>query len=42
MQKVKNVTTFMEDGKYKFEMFMVMPEGKEFKSMEFLATRKKG
>jgi len=42
MQKFKNVTTFMEDGKYKFEMFMVMPDGKEFKSMEFLATRKKG
>jgi hypothetical protein len=40
MQKVKNVTTFMEDGKYKFEMFMVMPDGKEVKSMELLATRK--
>lgn len=41
MQKVKNVTTFMEDGKFKFEMFMIMPDGTEFKSMEFLATRKK-
>jgi len=40
MQKVKNVTTFMEDGKYKFEMFMVMPDGKEVKTMELLATRK--
>ncbi len=40
MQKVKNVTTFLEDGKYKFEMFMVMPDGKEFMSMELLATRK--
>lgn len=40
MQKVKNVTTFMRDGKYRFEMFMVMPDGKEFKSMELLATRK--
>jgi hypothetical protein len=40
MQKVKNVTTFMEDGKFKFEMFMVMPDGTEFRSMELLATRK--
>jgi len=39
-QKVKNVTTFLEDGKYRFEMFMVMPDDKEFKSMELLATRK--
>jgi len=39
MQKVKNVTT-LEDGKYKFEMFMVMPDGKEVKSMELSATRK--
>jgi hypothetical protein len=39
-QKVKNVTTFMEDGKFKFEMFMVMPDGKEVKNMEFTATRK--
>jgi hypothetical protein len=40
MQRVKNVTTFIEDGKYKFEMFMVMPDGKEVKSMEYTATRK--
>lgn len=40
MQKVKNVTTFIEDGKYTFEMFMVMPDGTEFKSMELTATRK--
>jgi len=39
-RKVKNVTTFLADGKYKFEMFMVAPDGKEFKSMEILATRK--
>lgn len=39
-QKVKNVTTFLEDGKYKFEMFMVAPDGGEFKTMELLATRK--
>ncbi len=40
LQKVKNVTTFMEDGKYKFEMYMAGPDGKEFKSMELIATRK--
>jgi hypothetical protein len=40
MQKFRNVTTFMGDGKYKFEMFMVMPDGKEFKSMELSLTRK--
>ena len=40
LQKVKNVTTFMEDGKYKFEMYMAGPDGKEFKSMELVATRK--
>jgi hypothetical protein len=40
MQKVKNVTTFMGDGKYKFEMFMVMPDGQEAKSMEMVCKRK--
>jgi len=40
MTKVKNVTTFIQEGKYKFEMYMIMPDGKEFKSMELLATRK--
>lgn len=40
MQKVKNVTTFLEDGKYRFEMFMIMDDGIEFKSMELLANRK--
>ena len=40
MQKVKNVTTFMGDGKYKFEMFMVMPDGKEMKGLELVYTRK--
>lgn len=40
MQKVKQVTTFMQDGKYKFELIMVMPDGKEFKSVELVATRK--
>jgi len=41
VQKVKNVTTFMEDGKYKFEMYMVMPDGKESKGMELICTRTK-
>lgn len=40
IQKFKNVTTFMADGKYKFEMFMVMPDGKESKGMELVFTRK--
>ena len=41
MQKYRNVTTFMGDGKYKFEMFMVMPDGKASKGMELVCTRKK-
>jgi hypothetical protein len=40
MQKYRNVTTFISDGKYKFEMFMVMPDGKETKGMELVYTRK--
>ncbi len=40
MEKLKNVTTFMPDGKIKFEMIMFMPDGKEFKSMEILYTKK--
>jgi hypothetical protein len=40
MQKYRNVTTFISDGKYKFEMFMVMPDGKETKGMELVCTRK--
>ena len=40
MQKVKNVTTFLADGKYRFEMFMVDPDGKETKGMELLCTRR--
>jgi hypothetical protein len=39
-QKVKNVTTFKSPDKFVFEMFMVMPDGKDFKSMELTATRK--
>jgi hypothetical protein len=40
LQKVKNVTTFMDDGSYKFEMYMVMPDGKEMKGMELVCKRK--
>lgn len=41
MQKVKNITTFMGDGKIKFEMFMVMPDGQDVKGMELTYTRKR-
>ena len=40
MQKVRDVTTFMPDGSYRFEMFMFMPDGKEFRSMELVAKKK--
>jgi len=40
MQKYKDVTTFMPDGTYRFQMFMVMPDGKEMKSIELVCTRK--
>lgn len=39
--KYRNVTTFQGDGKYKFEMFMVMPDGKASKGMELVCTRKR-
>ncbi|MEW5902361.1 MAG: DUF1579 domain-containing protein, partial [Acidobacteriota bacterium] len=38
--KVKNLTTIIGPDKYMFEMFMMMPDGKEFKYMEFVATPK--
>lgn len=41
MQKVKNVTTFPADGKYTFEMFMVGPDGKEWKGLELDCVRRK-
>jgi hypothetical protein len=40
MQKVRNVTTFMGDGSFKFEMYMIMPDGKESKGMEMVCKRK--
>ncbi len=41
MQKVKNVTTFPADGRYTFEMFMVGPDGKEWKGLELDCLRRK-
>lgn len=38
--KVKMVTTILSKDKYKFEMFMILPDGKEFRSMEMIYTRK--
>ena len=38
--KVKIVTTWLADGKYKFEMFMVGPDGRDMKWMEMNAARK--
>ncbi len=41
MQKVKNVTTFPADGKYTFVMYMVGPDGKEWKGLELDCVRRK-
>ena len=38
--KVKIVTTWLADGKYKFEMFMPAPDGQDIKWMEMTATKK--
>jgi hypothetical protein len=40
-QKVKMVTKPISQDKYIFEMYMVGPDGKEFKSLEYTAIRKK-
>lgn len=40
VRKMKTVTTFMGDGRYKFEMFMVQPDGRAVKGMELVCTRK--
>lgn len=37
----KNVSTTIDDNSFKFEMFMKMPDGKMFKNMEIIYTRKK-
>ncbi len=38
--KVRNVTTIMGPGKYRFEMFRPGPGGKEMKAMEIVYTKK--
>ncbi len=38
--KARSVTTFSEDGNYLIEMWNLMPDGSEFKSMELAYTRK--
>ena len=37
---VKHVSTTMDDKSFKFEMFMKLPDGKMFKSMEIIYTKK--
>lgn len=39
MVKMKSTTTMMGDDQYKVEMWMIAPDGTEFKNMEFTATR---
>jgi hypothetical protein len=38
---VRNTTTLVSQDEYMFEMIMILPDGTEFKSMEYRATRKK-
>jgi hypothetical protein len=38
---VKNTTTVVSKDEYKFEMIMILPDGTEFKSMEYQAKRMK-
>ena len=37
---VRNTTTLVSKDEYKFEMIMILPDGTEFKSMEYRAKRK--
>lgn len=37
--KMKGVTTILDDDHYKVEMWVIAPDGSEFKNMEFTATR---
>jgi hypothetical protein len=39
--KVRTVTKLISRNEYVFEMYMILPDGKEFKSMENRSTRKK-
>lgn len=38
---VRNTTTLVSKDEYTFEMIMILPDGTEFKSMEYRSTRKK-
>lgn len=38
---VRNTTTLVSKDEYAFEMIMILPDGTEFKSMEYWAKRKK-
>ena len=38
---VRNTTTLVSKDEYTFEMIMILPDGTEFKSMEYRAKRKK-
>jgi len=40
MEKIRIVTTFLGEAKYKFELFMVSRTARTSKSMEFLATKR--
>jgi hypothetical protein len=40
--KVRSVTTLLDGGKYRYEMYHPGPDGKEFKAMEIVYTRKMG
>jgi len=39
--KVRNVTTLIDHNTHKFDMYITGPDGKEFKNMEMVYTRKK-
>jgi len=38
--KVRSVTTLLGDGKYRYEMYHPGPDGKEFKAMEIIYTKR--
>jgi len=40
MDRIRAVTTLLDEGKYKFELFMTMGTGPEMKTLELIYTRK--